>query len=110
MKKLMLTSALAGLLVSGSAIAQTTISGELRLNLKATEASVSTAGATNTASKRGFGNEQQINFATKGKHRRSSTLYSCNTLKRSLAGKLINLKAHSDQMHYLHATAGDSYV
>jgi len=66
MKKLMLTSALAGLLVSGSAIAQTTISGELRLNLKAAEASVSAPG-TNTASKRGFGNEQQINFATKGK-------------------------------------------
>lgn len=65
MKKLMLTSALAGLLVSGNAIAQTTISGELRLNLKATEAKVP-SGTTN-ASKRGFGNEQQINFATKGK-------------------------------------------
>jgi hypothetical protein len=65
MKKLMLTSALAGLLVSGNAIAQTTISGELRLNLKATEAKVPTG--TTTASKRGFGNEQQINFATKGK-------------------------------------------
>ena len=60
----MLTSALAGLLVSGSAIAQTTISGELRINLKATEA---TAPAAVTNSKRGFGNEQQINFATKGK-------------------------------------------
>ena len=65
MKKLMLTSALAGLLVSGNAIAQTTISGELRLNLKSTEAKVPTG--TTTASKRGFGNEQQINFATKGK-------------------------------------------
>jgi hypothetical protein len=65
MKKLMLTSALAGLLVSGNAIAQTTISGELRLNLKSTEASV--ASGTTTASKRGFGSEQQINFATKGK-------------------------------------------
>jgi len=65
MKKLMLTSALAGLLVSGSAIAQTTISGELRLNLKSTEAKVPTG--TTTASKRGFGSEQQINFATKGK-------------------------------------------
>jgi hypothetical protein len=64
MKKLMLTSALAGLLVSGSAIAQTTISGELRLNLKAVEAS---APAAVTTSKRGFGQEQQINFTTKGK-------------------------------------------
>jgi hypothetical protein len=65
MKKLMLTSALAALLVSGNAIAQTTISGELRVNLKATEAKVPTG--TTTASKRGFGSEQQINFATKGK-------------------------------------------
>jgi hypothetical protein len=65
MKKLMLTSALAGLLVSGNAIAQTTISGELRVNLKSTEAKV--ASGTTTASKRGFGSEQQINFATKGK-------------------------------------------
>ena len=65
MKKLMLTSALAGLLVSGNAIAQTTISGELRLNLKATEATL--PGATTTRSQRGFGQEQQINFATKGK-------------------------------------------
>ena len=65
MKKLMLTSALAGLLLSGNAIAQTTISGELRLNLKSTEAKVPTG--TTTASKRGFGSEQQINFATKGK-------------------------------------------
>jgi len=65
MKKLMLTSALAGLLLSGNAIAQTTISGELRLNLKATEAKVPTG--TTTASKNGFGSEQQINFATKGK-------------------------------------------
>ena len=65
MKKLMLTSALAGLLVSGNAIAQTTISGELRVNLKATEAKVPSG--TTTSSKRGFGHEQQINFATKGK-------------------------------------------
>jgi hypothetical protein len=65
MKKLMLTSALAGLLVSGNAIAQTTISGELRINLKSTEAKVPTG--TTTGSKRGFGSEQQINFATKGK-------------------------------------------
>ena len=65
MKKLMLTSALAGLLLSGNAIAQTTISGELRVNLKSTEAKVPSG--TTTASKRGFGSEQQINFATKGK-------------------------------------------
>ena len=62
MKKLMLTTALAGLLVGGNAIAQTTITGELRLALHASAAKGDT-----TASKRSIGNEQQINIQTKGK-------------------------------------------
>jgi hypothetical protein len=65
MKKLMLSSALVGALVSGSALAQTTITGELRLNYKATDSSVSSG--TTTSSQRGFGSEQQINVQTKGK-------------------------------------------
>ena len=64
MKKLMITSALAGLLVGGNAIAQTTISGEIRVSLKA---SGSEATGGTTTSGRGFGVEQQINFANKGK-------------------------------------------
>ena len=63
MKKLLLTSALAGVMISGSAFAQTTITGELRFNVKATEQD-SPAG---TGSLRGIGSEQQINFQTKGK-------------------------------------------
>jgi hypothetical protein len=62
MKKLMLTTALAGLLVGGNAIAQTTVTGELRLALHASAAKGDT-----TASKRSIGNEQQINIQTKGK-------------------------------------------
>jgi hypothetical protein len=65
MKKLMLSTALVGALVSGSALAQTTITGELRLNYKATDSSV--ASGTTTSSQRGFGSEQQINVQTKGK-------------------------------------------
>lgn len=65
MKKLMLSTALVGALVSGSAFAQTTITGELRLNYKATGSSV--ASGTTTSSQRGFGSEQQINVQTKGK-------------------------------------------
>ena len=61
----MLSSALVGALVSGTAFAQTTITGELRLNYKATGSSV--ASGTTTASQRGFGSEQQINVQTKGK-------------------------------------------
>ena len=66
MKKLMLTSALAGLLISGNAIAKTTITGELRVNYKTTSTDVGTAGF-NSGSERGFGTEQQINFTNKGK-------------------------------------------
>ena len=62
----MLTTALAGLVVTGSAMAQTTITGELRLNYKAAT-SDAVAGVNNTNANSGFGNEQQINFATKGK-------------------------------------------
>jgi len=65
MKKLMLTSALAGLALTASAIAQTTITGEIRVNHKAVGSEVSSG--TTTQSGRGFGTEQQINFATKGK-------------------------------------------
>jgi len=63
MKKLLLTSALAGVMISGSAFAQTTITGELRFNLKAIEQDK----PVGTGSVRGLGSEQQINIQTKGK-------------------------------------------
>jgi hypothetical protein len=65
MKKLMLTTALASLVITGSAIAQTTITGEARVTYKAIGSEASTG--TTTTSGRGFGTEQQINFANKGK-------------------------------------------
>jgi hypothetical protein len=65
MKKLLSTTAIAGLLISGSAFAQTTITGELRINLKSVAQDAATG--TVTTSGRGFGTEQQINFANKGK-------------------------------------------
>lgn len=65
MKKLILTTALTGLMISGTAIAQTSITGEMRINLKAVSSSAATAGTT--TSNRGFGTEQQINFSNKGK-------------------------------------------
>ncbi len=61
----MLTSALAGLALTASAIAQTTISGEIRVSHKAVGSKV--ASGTTINSNRGFGTEQQINFANKGK-------------------------------------------
>jgi hypothetical protein len=65
MKKLLSTTAIAGLLISGSAFAQTTITGEMRINYKGVSQDIATG--TTTQSGRGFGTEQQINFANKGK-------------------------------------------
>lgn len=61
MKKLLITSALAGAMIGGSAIAQTTITGELRVGYKAI------SNESSAQSGRGFGSEQQINIQTKGK-------------------------------------------
>ena len=61
----MLTTAIAGLALTANAIAQTTITGEIRVTHKAVAAEAATG--TVTTSGRGFGTEQQINFANKGK-------------------------------------------
>ena len=68
MKKLMLTTAIASVLTT-AAIAQTTVTGELRLSYKdvsAPKALTPVAGGTKDTSF-GFGAEQQINIQTKGK-------------------------------------------
>jgi len=61
--KLLITSALAGSLLAGSALAQTTITGSLDLTYNAL--SKDTAGGL--ASTRGVGRESQINIQNKGK-------------------------------------------
>ena len=61
--KLLLTSALAGSLMAGSALAQTTITGDLVLNYRS--ASFEQSGGL--ASTRGFGRESQVNIQNKGK-------------------------------------------
>jgi hypothetical protein len=70
MKKLMLTTAIASVITS-AAIAQTSITGELRLSYKDVTAprglaNTGAIGTTNNTSY-GFGAEQQINIQTKGK-------------------------------------------
>ena len=62
MKKLLTTTALAAVFISGSAIAQTTVTGELRIGYKSVETVKGTSGVNN-----GFGTETQINLRTKGK-------------------------------------------
>ena len=60
--KLLTTTAIAGLLVSGAAFAQTTVTGNLELTYKGFSNKT-----TQAASGRGFGKETQINLTNKGK-------------------------------------------
>ena len=60
--KLLTTTAIAGLLVSGAAFAQTTVSGNLDLTYKGFSNKIDKA-----KSGRGFGKESQINITNKGK-------------------------------------------
>jgi len=70
MKKLMLTTAIASVITT-AAVAQTSITGELRLNWKDVSAPRGLANTGNVGSSKdtsyGFGAEQQINVQTKGK-------------------------------------------
>ena len=66
MKKLMLTTALASLITSG-AIAQTTITGELRVSYKSLSMDKNNTNIGTKNTHYGFGSEQQINVQTKGK-------------------------------------------
>jgi len=59
--KLLLTTALAGSLVAGSAMAQTAITGSLAVSYK------SINGKNNSVSNRSFGKESQLNVQNKGK-------------------------------------------
>ena len=66
MKKLLLSTALTGALLTTSAIAQTTVTGNMTVGLRST-AEKAAAGATSTASQRGMLAETQLNVQNKGK-------------------------------------------
>ena len=66
MKKLLLSTALTGALLTTSAIAQTSVTGNMTVGLRST-GEKGAAGATTTASKRGMLAETQINVQNKGK-------------------------------------------
>ena len=66
MKKLLLSTALTGALLTTSAIAQTSVTGNMTVGLRST-AETGSAGATSTASKRGMLVETQLNVQSKGK-------------------------------------------
>jgi len=66
MKKLLLSTALTGALITTSAIAQTSVTGNMTVGLRAS-AEKGAAGAVSTASKRGMLMETQLNVQSKGK-------------------------------------------
>ena len=66
MKKLLLSTALTGALITTSAIAQTSVTGNMTVGLRST-AETAAAGAASTASKRGMLVETQLNVQSKGK-------------------------------------------
>ena len=66
MKKLLLSTALTGALLTTSAIAQTSVTGNMTVGLRST-AETGAAGAVSTASKRGMLVETQLNVQSKGK-------------------------------------------
>ena len=66
MKKLLLSTALTGALITTSAIAQTSVTGNMTVGLRST-AETAAAGASSTASKRGMLVETQLNVQSKGK-------------------------------------------
>ena len=66
MKKLLLSTALTGVILTTSAIAQTSVTGNMTVGLRAASEK-GAAGAVSTASKRGMLVESQINVQNKGK-------------------------------------------
>jgi hypothetical protein len=68
MKKLLLSTAIAtSTLIASSALAQTTITGQLDLSYKMISDGITAGTANSTTSARGFGRESQINIQNKGK-------------------------------------------
>jgi len=66
MKKLLLSTALTGVLITTSAIAQTSVTGNMTIGLRSTSEK-GAAGAATNASKRGMLAETQLNVQNKGK-------------------------------------------
>jgi len=66
MKKLLLSTALTGVILTTSAIAQTSVTGNMTVGLRAASEK-GAAGAVSTASKRGMLVETQVNVQNKGK-------------------------------------------
>jgi len=109
MKKLLLTTALAGAMISTSAMAQTTISGGMIISYGATSEK-GAAGAVATSSKRSFGQETQLNLANKGKLNVGGLNYeagfSLEFDANDLAGTSTSFKSVMNENAYIDLIAG----
>jgi len=106
MKKLLLTTAIAGVMVSGSAFAQTTITGELRLNYKTVSDATAAAGAVSPGGVQGFGQEQQINFQTKGKLNVGGLDYAAGFALENDGAQATTLFNENTYMDFTNASSG----
>jgi len=101
MKKLLATTALAGVVLGGSAFAQTTITGELRIGFKA----ISIAG-TGATSKQGFGNEMQINVQTRGKTNIGGVDYAAGFAMENDGDQSSTLFNENTYFNFINASSG----
>ena len=106
MKKLLLTTAIAGVMVSGSAFAQTSITGELRLNYKTVSDATAAAGAVSPGGVQGFGQEQQINFQTKGKLNVGGLDYAAGFALENDGAQATTLFNENTYMDFTNASSG----
>jgi len=106
MKKLLLTTAIAGVMVSGSAFAQTTITGELRLNYKTVSDATAANGADSPGGVQGFGQEQKINFQTKGKLNVGGLDYAAGFALENDGAQATTLFNENTYMDFTNASSG----
>ena len=106
MKKLLLTTAIAGVMVSGSAFAQTSITGELRLNYKVVTDATAANGATSPGGIQGFGQEQQINIQTKGKLNVGGLDYAAGMSLENDGAQATTLFNENTYMDFTNASSG----
>ena len=111
MKKLLLSTALTGVILSTSAIAQTTVGGNMTVGLRATEEK-GLAGAATTASKRGMLMETQLNVANKGKLNVGSMSYAAGfSLEfdaNDAAGTSTSFKSVANENAYIDLISGNT--
>ncbi|PHX88585.1 MAG: hypothetical protein CK535_06045 [Pelagibacteraceae bacterium] len=110
MKKLLLSTALVGVVLSTSAIAQTTIGGNMTVGFRALK-ETGAAGAVTTNSKQGMLMETQINVASKGKLNNGMDYaagFSLELDASDVAGTATSFKSMANENVYIDLISGST--